>query len=64
LAVSYTDASTSEASTGCHWLDMTTITEETVEATRDALMAQGWYSDPTDGMEALWSPECLMTHDT
>ena len=38
---------------------MTKVSEETVVETRDALMSQGWYSDPTDGLEALYSPSCM-----
>ena len=43
---------------GCHWLNMEGISEETQEATRNALEALGWYSDPPDSLETLYSPEC------
>ena len=43
---------------GCYWLNMQGISEETQEATRNALEAWGWYSDPPDSLETLYSPEC------
>ncbi len=43
---------------GCYWLNMEGISEETQEATRNALEALGWYSDPPDSLETLYSPEC------
>jgi hypothetical protein len=43
----------------CYWINMEGITEETVKVTAAALQEQGWYSDPTDGLEALYSPSCL-----
>ena len=42
----------------CYWLDMEGISEETQEDTRDTLEARGWYSDPTDSIDALYSPGC------
>ncbi len=38
----------------CTSVDAETITKETVEALR----ASGWYSDPADGKEQLYSPGC------
>jgi len=42
----------------CYWLNTEGIDEETQEATRDALESRGWYSDPPDSPEALYSPGC------
>ena len=43
---------------GCYWLNMEGISEETQQATRDGLESRGWYSDPTDSIDALYSPGC------
>src|SRR5215211_3237106 len=32
----------------CFFVDLEKLAEESVVATRDALVSQGWYSDPTD----------------
>ena len=42
----------------CYWLNMEGISEETQQATRDGLESRGWYSDPTDSIDALYSPGC------
>ena len=42
----------------CYWLNMEGISEETQQATRDGLESRGWYSDPTDSIDALYSPDC------
>jgi hypothetical protein len=34
------------------------ISEETQQATRDGLESRGWYDDPTDSIDALYSPGC------
>lgn len=34
------------------------ITDDTPQSEVDAKLAQGWYSDPTDEMEALYPPSC------
>ena len=43
---------------GCYWLSMERISEETLEPTTNALDSRGWYDDPTDSMDALYSPGC------
>ena len=43
---------------GCYWLNLQLISEETKEATTNALESRGWYSDPTDSIDALYSPDC------
>ena len=43
---------------GCYWLNLQLISEETKEATTNALESRGWYSDPTDSIDALYSPGC------
>jgi hypothetical protein len=43
---------------GCYWLKMEGISEQTQEATRNALESWGWYSDPPDSLEVLYSPGC------
>ena len=43
---------------GCYWLNMERISEDTQEATRNALDSRGWYEDPTDSVYALYSPGC------
>ena len=43
---------------GCYWLNMEGISEDTQEATRNALDSRGWYEDPTDSIDALYSPGC------
>jgi hypothetical protein len=43
---------------GCYWLNMEGISEETQEATTNALESRGWYSDPPDSLEVLYSPGC------
>jgi len=42
----------------CYYLDLTKIAESTVEETREALVSQGWYPDPSDQAETLYSPSC------
>jgi hypothetical protein len=42
----------------CYVFDMETITEASVVPTRTALFAQGWFSIPHDGAEALYSAQC------
>jgi hypothetical protein len=42
----------------CYWLNLEMISEETLEPTRDALDSRGWYEDPTDSIDALYSPDC------
>ena len=42
----------------CYWLNMEGISEETQQATRDGLESRGWYDDPTDSIDALYSPGC------
>ena len=34
------------------------ISEETQQATRDGLESRGWYDDPIDSIDALYSPGC------
>jgi hypothetical protein len=43
----------------CYYVDMEKISEETVKETAEELQRQGWYSDPMDRAEALYSPSCL-----
>ena len=43
---------------GCYWLNLELISEETLEATSDGLDSRGWYDDPTDSIDALYSPGC------
>jgi hypothetical protein len=43
---------------GCYWLSMERISEETLEPTTNALDSRGWYDDPTDSIDALYSPDC------
>src|SRR5919112_2372879 len=43
---------------GCYWLNMEGISEETLEPTINALDSRGWYSDPPDSLDALYSPGC------
>src|SRR5215217_8733968 len=42
----------------CYWLNMEGISEETQQATRDGLESRGWYSEPIDSIDALYSPGC------
>ena len=42
----------------CYWLNTEGISEETQQATRDGLESRGWYSAPTDSIDALYSPGC------
>ena len=42
----------------CYWLNMEGISEETQQATRDGLESRGWYDDPIDSIDALYSPGC------
>ncbi len=42
----------------CYWLNMEGISEETQQATRDALESWGWYSDPPESLDVLYSPGC------
>jgi hypothetical protein len=42
----------------CYWLNLELISEDTHEATRDGLDSRGWYEDPTDSIDALYSPDC------
>ncbi len=42
----------------CYWLNMEGISEETQQATRDALESWGWYADPPDRLDVLYSPGC------
>jgi len=42
---------------GCYWLSMERISEETLEPTTNALDSRGWYDDPTDSIDALYSPD-------
>ena len=42
----------------CYWLNLEMISEETLEPTRDGLESRGWYEDPTDSIDALYSPDC------
>ena len=42
----------------CYWLNMEGISEETLEPTINALDSRGWYSDPPDSLDALYSPGC------
>ena len=46
---------------GCYYLPLEGVSEETVVETRQSLVAQGWYSDPTDSMEVLYSPSCRVS---
>lgn len=39
----------------CSWINAEKVSVETVERLREA----GWYPDPTDGEERLYSPGCL-----
>ena len=39
----------------CQTLD---ITSDTVQERADAMIARGWYGDPTDGAERIYSPAC------
>jgi len=55
LAWAYTPAGAEEP---CYFVDVEKISEETLVQTRDALVSQGWYSDTTDNLEALYSPSC------
>ena len=34
------------------------LKEETQQPTRDGLESRGWYDDPTDSIDALYSPGC------
>ncbi len=43
----------------CSWVDAEKVSSEKVEALREA----GWYPDPTDGKEALYSPSCAARGD-
>ena len=43
---------------GCYWLNLELISEETLEPTINALDSRGWYSDPPDSLETLYSPGC------
>ena len=43
---------------GCYWLNLEMISEETLEPTINALDSRGWYDEPTDSLEALYSPGC------
>ena len=43
---------------GCYWLNMELLSEETQEATTNALESRGWYSDPPDSLDVLYSPGC------
>ena len=43
---------------GCYWLNLELISEETLEPTINALESRGWYEDPTDSIDALYSPGC------
>ena len=42
----------------CYWLNLELLSEDTHEATRDGLDSRGWYDDPTDSIDALYSPGC------
>ena len=42
----------------CYWLNLELISEETLEPTINALDSRGWYSDPPDSLETLYSPGC------
>ena len=39
----------------CSWIDAERVSVEKLEMLRE----EGWYSDPTDDKEALYSPGCL-----
>ncbi len=39
----------------CSWINAEKVSVEKLERLREA----GWYSDPTDGYERLYSPGCL-----
>jgi len=39
----------------CSWIDAEKVSVEKLEILRD----EGWYSDPNDSKEALYSPACL-----
>jgi hypothetical protein len=58
LALIATPESARAADEGCYWLNMEGISEDTQEATRNALDSRGWYEDPTDSIYALYSPGC------
>ncbi len=40
----------------CSWVNAEEVSVETVERLREA----GWYPDPADGREALYSPSCVV----
>ena len=42
----------------CYWLNMEGVSKETLEPTINALDSRGWYDDPTDSLDALYSPVC------
>src|SRR5919107_5612269 len=42
----------------CYWLNLELISEDTHEATRNGLDSRGWYEDPADSIDALYSPGC------
>jgi hypothetical protein len=42
----------------CYLLNMEGVSDETQQATRDGLDSRGWYDDPTDSVDALYSPDC------
>jgi hypothetical protein len=58
LALIATPESARADDEGCYWLNMEGISEDTQEATRNALDSRGWYEDPTDSIDALYSPGC------
>jgi hypothetical protein len=58
LALIVTAESARAYDEGCYWLNMEGISEETQQATRDALESWGWYSDPPDSLDVLYSPGC------
>jgi hypothetical protein len=39
----------------CSWIDAERVSVEKLETLRE----EGWYSDPGDGYERLYSPGCL-----
>lgn len=48
------------AADGCRTIELPEDTEGTgeTEARASALIAAGWFGNPTDGAERLYSPEC------
>ena len=47
----------------CYWLDLESVTEDSIPVTREALVSQGWYPIPGDNRKAIYSPPCRVLEE-